>query len=62
MADPQPPLVLVHGLWDSPRLFRRLVERLDGARDPLLSPHLPQGVGVVPLEQLAADLGGQIPA
>ncbi|MFN7229970.1 MAG: esterase/lipase family protein [Synechococcaceae cyanobacterium] len=62
MADPQPPLVLVHGLWDSPRLFRRLVERLDGARDPLLIPHLPHGVGVVPLEQLAADLGGQIQA
>lgn len=57
-----PPLVLVHGLWDSPRLFRRLVERLDGGRDPLLIPHLPHGLGVVPLEELAARLEEQVVA
>lgn len=32
MSSPAPtPLVLVHGLWDSPRLFRRLEEWLGGA-------------------------------
>lgn len=62
MAEARPPLVLVHGLWDSPRLFRRLVERLGGARDPLLIPHLPHGVGIVPLEELAGQLGRQIEA
>lgn len=51
------PLVLVHGLWDTPRLFRRLVQALDPAWDrPLLIPHLPHGLGVVPLRQLAAQL------
>jgi triacylglycerol lipase len=55
-----PPLVLVHGLWDSPRLFRRLQERLDGRRAPLLIPHLPHGLGVRRLEELAAQLGGHI--
>ena len=24
-----PPLVLMHGLWDTPRLFRRLIQALD---------------------------------
>jgi triacylglycerol lipase len=57
-----PPLVLVHGLWDSPRLFRHLVERLEGRREPLLIPHLPHGLGVRRLEDLAAQLGGHIEA
>jgi triacylglycerol lipase len=57
-----PPLVLVHGLWDSPRLFTPLVKCLDGKRDPLLIPHLPHGLGVVPLEQLASQLGDAIEA
>jgi triacylglycerol lipase len=56
----QPPLVLVHGLWDSPRLFDRLEVALAGRRDPLLVPHLPHGLGVLPLEQLAERLGRRI--
>ena len=55
-----PPLVLVHGLWDTPRLFDRLEAELAGRRDPLLVPHLPHGLGVPPLEQLAEGLGRQI--
>lgn len=55
-----PPLVLIHGLWDTPRLFRRLVEQLDGRRDPLLIPHLPHGLGHVPLSALTAHLHTQI--
>ena len=50
------PLVLVHGLWDSPRLFRRLEQALAGRRAPLLLPHLPHGLGVRPLEDMAAQL------
>jgi len=57
-----PPLVLVHGLWDSPKLFRRLQERLAGRRQPLLIPHLPHGLGVRNLEELAEQLGGHIEA
>ena len=55
------PLVLVHGLWDTPRLFHRLVQRLDPRLDrPLLIPHLPHGLGVVPLRALAAQLDQHI--
>ena len=55
------PLVLVHGLWDSPRLFRRLVQVLDQRSDrPLLIPHLPHGLGVVPLRELARQLDQHI--
>jgi len=58
MATPQStPLVLVHGLWDTPRLFRRLEEELRGRRQPLLVPHLPHGLGQRPLLELATQLG-----
>ena len=50
------PLVLVHGLWDTPRLFRRLIQVLDQPDLPLLAPHLPHRFGAVPLRQLARDL------
>lgn len=60
--EPGPPLVLVHGLWDSPRLFRRLQERLNGRRQPLLIPELPHGLGERPLQELAALLGSHIEA
>ena len=35
------PLVLMHGLWDTPRLFHRLIQSLDQTDRPLLAPHLP---------------------
>jgi triacylglycerol lipase len=54
------PLVLVHGLWDTPRLFRRLEDQLHGRRQPLLVPHLPHGLGQRPLLELASDLGRQV--
>jgi triacylglycerol lipase len=55
-----PPLVLVHGLWDTPRLFRRLEQQLAGARDPLLMPHLHHRLGATPLLSLAERLGEEI--
>ncbi|MEB3156755.1 MAG: alpha/beta hydrolase [Cyanobacteriota bacterium] len=55
LAGP-PPLVLVHGLWDTPALFNSLGRAL-GERRELFIPHLPHGLGVVPLEELAAELG-----
>ena len=61
MAPPAPvPLVLVHGLWDTPRLFRRLEEQLQGRRAPLLLPHLPHGLGQRPLLELAQQLERQV--
>ena len=54
------PLVLVHGLWDTPHLFRRLVRRLDAHDVPLLVPHLPHRLGAVPLRALAQQLDDHI--
>ncbi|MFM7268736.1 MAG: hypothetical protein ACKOZT_09140, partial [Cyanobium sp.] len=51
-----PPLVLVHGLFDTPRLFHGLRARLAPRRSAVLAPHLPHALGSVPLESLAADL------
>lgn len=58
-AEPVP-LVLVHGLWDTPRLFEPLRAALAERRTPLLVPHLPHGLGWVPLSQLAEQLGTEI--
>ena len=55
-----PPLVLVHGLWDTPRLFDSLQRELAGRRGPVLAPHLPHGLGQVPLEELAEQLDRHI--
>jgi triacylglycerol lipase len=59
---PSTPLVLVHGLFDTPRVFDTLRRRLAGRRSPLLVPHLPHALGSVPLEDLAAMLGSHIEA
>lgn len=60
--SPAPPLVLVHGLFDTPALFRGLCRRLEGRRDPVLVPPLPHGLGSTPLATLAQRLGHQIEA
>lgn len=57
-----PPLVLVHGLWDTPRVFAPLTQELAERRQPLLIPHLPHRLGAVPLLELAAQLGSRIDA
>ncbi len=57
---PSRPLVLVHGLLDTPRLFSRLERRLEGQDRPVLSPHLPHRFGATPLRQLAQQLDGLI--
>ena len=53
---PRRPLVLVHGLWDTPHLFERLVKALEQHQLPLQIPHLPHRLGVVPLFKLAKML------
>jgi len=54
------PLVLVHGLFDTPRLFSRLERRLQGHRQSVFSPHLPHRFGATPLRHLAQQLDSQI--
>ncbi|MCT0212965.1 MULTISPECIES: triacylglycerol lipase [unclassified Synechococcus] len=60
--SPAPPLVLVHGLWDTPRLFRHLKEELAGGRDPLLVPYLHHRLGATRMLPLAERLGACIEA
>ena len=51
------PLVLMHGLWDTPRLFRRLIQAPGStSRATAAGPHLPHGLGVIPLRELARRL------
>ena len=57
-----PPLVLVHGMWDTPRLFNRLEQALDRRRGPLLIPPLPHRFGLTPIETQAVLLGTAIEA
>jgi triacylglycerol lipase len=61
-AAPGPPLVLVHGLLDSPAVFNPLKRELAGRRQPLLSPALPLGLGRTPILAAAERLGSHIEA
>ena len=58
----RPPLVLVHGLWDTPRLFLQLQRTLAGERDPLLVPHLHHRLGATRMLPLAERLAAAIEA
>ncbi len=62
VSEPLPPLVLVHGLWDTPRLFEPLKRELAGRRQPLLIPHLPHRLGAVGLMDLALLLRSRVEA
>lgn len=52
--------MLVHGLWDTPRLFQGLLRQLAGRRPHLLIPHLPQRFGMAPVLALASQLDAHI--
>ncbi len=56
------PLVLLHGLWDTPQVFDRLLKALGKARPVLLIPKLPLRLGLTPIEATAAFLNAQIEA
>ncbi len=62
MSESPPPLVLVHGLFDTPEIFRGLRGSLADRRDPLLAPHLPHRLGATSLETLAQRLAEQVEA
>ena len=60
LSSPRRPIVLVHGLWDSPLLFNCLVRCLGVDRRALLVPLLPHRLGAVPLLTLAEQLDDHI--
>ena len=54
------PLVLVHGLGDSPRAFSYLMETLGNSELVVLAPHLPHRLGRQSLRVLAQNLNNFI--
>lgn len=57
-----PPLVLVHGLLDTPAVFDALKRELGGGRQPLLIPALPLRLGRTSVMEAAELLGSHIEA
>jgi len=57
-----PPLVLVHGLLDTPAVFSGLKRELGGGRQPLLIPALPLRLGRTAIIEAADLLGSHIEA
>ncbi|MEB3185270.1 MAG: alpha/beta hydrolase [Cyanobacteriota bacterium] len=57
-----PPLVLVHGLLDTPAVFRGLKRELGSGRQPLLTPALPLQLGRTAIIDAAELLAGHIEA
>ncbi len=54
------PLVLVHGLWNTPRLFSRLLATLNQPDHLVLAPYLPHQLGRKSIRYLAKELDSQI--
>lgn len=50
------PVVLVHGLWDSPRIFNRLVQILKDKGVSVFAPFLPHELGSVSIYELSKEL------
>ena len=50
------PIVLLHGLWDSPFLFNNLKSRLEDMGRLVFVPHLPHKFGRVSIKELAKIL------
>lgn len=57
-----PPLVLVHGLFDTPRVFEHLEQHLAGRRERLLLPARPLRFGTATIQTSAQRLAGPIEA
>tara|TARA_B100000700_G_C14977612_1_gene824669 strand:+ start:148 stop:753 length:606 start_codon:yes stop_codon:yes gene_type:complete len=56
MSNKSRPVVLVHGLWDTPHLFNKLKNRLEEFELSVFAPHLPHNYGRISISVLAQDL------
>ena len=54
------PIFLVHGLWNNPKLFEKLIKKIKEDDFQLYRPHLPHKFGKVSLRRLARDLDSKI--
>lgn len=53
-------IVLIHGLWDRPRIFNSLTRKLEDNGFIVLSPHLPHALGRISIRVLAERLDAYI--
>jgi len=54
------PIFLIHGLWNNPKLFDKLIEKINEDEYRIYRPHLPHNFGKTSLRQLAIDLNSRI--
>ena len=54
------PIFLVHGLWNNPELFEKLIKKIKEDDFELYRPHLPHKYGKTSLKRLARDLDSKI--
>jgi len=54
------PIFLVHGLWNNPKLFDKLIKKIKVDDYILFRPHLPHKFGKTSLRHLARDLDSKI--
>ena len=60
MNSKKRPIVLVHGLWNNPLLFNKLIKKINEEDYQLLIPHLPHKFGKTSLHALAKELNSNI--
>tara|TARA_B100000700_G_scaffold86674_1_gene97528 strand:+ start:1083 stop:1685 length:603 start_codon:yes stop_codon:yes gene_type:complete len=54
------PIFLIHGLWNNPKLFEKLIKKIKEDDYQLYRPHLPHKFGKTSLIDLASDLDSKI--
>ena len=60
MNQKKRPIFLVHGLWNNPKLFEKLIKKIKEDDYQLYRPHLPHKFGKTSLRHLARDLDSKI--
>ena len=53
-------IILIHGLWDNPRVFDRLIKKLRFYDVQILTPHMRHGFGKIDINDLAIALDDYI--
>ena len=54
------PIFLIHGLWNNPKLFEKLIGKIKEDDYQLYKPHLPHEFGKTSLSELAINLDSKI--
>ncbi len=54
------PIFLIHGLWNNPKLFENLIEKINEDDYQVYRPHLPHKFGQTSLRKLATELESKI--